>query len=476
VANTIEEQFRATGVAKVIAVVKEGLPSAGGAGLATIAAVSRTTVESVAAALAAYFVLAPNSQQVALAAEASIGRKRARAREVPRVRAYPALGLLLGTVQPDGLQQLRSDPRIQAVHSAPPLSLVRPVRTAKASKPSKVTWGLDRLGAPELWGKGFTGKGVLVGHLDTGVDGTHPALKGAIAHFAEFDLQGDPVPGARPTDSGEHGTHTAGTIVGRAVGKTAFGVAPGAQLASAMVIEGGDVVARILAGMDWAVSLGVRVLSMSLGLRGYTEDFLPLTQILRARNILPVFAAGNEGPGQTRSPGNYAEALSVGAVDSHDAVADFSSSGHFSRPNDPIVPDLVAPGVDVVSSVPGNAYAQMSGTSMATPHVAGLAAVLMEAAPTATADEIEQAIFTSCALSAGMSPARAGRGIPSGMTALQVLTGTGGPAPSAVVSPGRPIHSRRPQRRAAARRGSGSRKSSTKRRSPAKRQSKGRKR
>ena len=304
------------------------------------------------------------------------------------------------------------------------------------------------------------------------MDGAHPALKGAIKHFAQFDLQGDPVPGAKPSDSGEHGTHTAGTIVGRAVGTTAFGVAPGAQLASAMVIEGGDVIARVLAGMDWVVSLGVRILSMSLGLRGFTEDFLPLTRVLRARNILPVFAAGNEGPGATRSPGNYAEALSVGAVDSSDTVADFSSSGRFERPNDPIVPDLVAPGVDVVSCTPGNHYAQMSGTSMATPHVAGLAALLMEAKPGATADEVEQAIFGSCALSAGMSPDRAGRGIPSGLNALQRLTGGGLPAPRRIVSPRAPKRRSRPSRqRPAARRGAGSRRSSTTRRPSAKKQS-----
>jgi subtilisin family serine protease len=474
VANTIEEQFQATGVAKVIAVVKDGQPAGGGAGLAAVVG-GRSTVESVAAALASYFVV-EHSQQAALAAAAVTGRKRAAPREVPRVRVYPALGLLLGTVQPEGLKQLRTDPRIQSVHSAPPLSLVRPVHTKKASKPSQVTWGLDRLRVPALWNHGLTGKGVLVGHLDTGVDGAHPALKGAIKHFAEFDLQGDQVPGAKPSDSDEHGTHTAGTILGRSVGKTAFGVAPGAQLASAMVIEHGDVIARVLAGMDWAVSLGVRILSMSLGLRGYTEDFLPLTRILRARNILPVFAAGNEGPGQTRSPGNYAEALSVGAVDSNDVVAGFSSSGHFNRPSDPIVPDLAAPGVDVVSSVPGNAYAQMSGTSMATPHVAGLAALLMEAKPEATADEVENAIFKSCALSTGMSPDRAGRGIPSGTAALQLLTGEVVPDPTTVVSPGTPARSRRPQRRAASRRRPTSRKSSTKRRSPPKRRSAKRKR
>ena len=81
---------------------------------------------------------------------------------------------------------------------------------------SAYTWGLERLGAPALWERGLTGKGVLVGQLDTGVDGEHPTLQGAVAHFAEFDLMGREVtPPPKPKDSDEHGTHTAATIVGR---------------------------------------------------------------------------------------------------------------------------------------------------------------------------------------------------------------------------------------------------------------------
>jgi subtilisin family serine protease len=109
---------------------------------------------------------------------------------------------------------------------------------------------------------------------------------------------------------------------------------------------------------------------------------------------------------------------------------------------------------------------------MATPHIAGLAAILMEAKPGATADEVEQAIFGSCALSAGMSPDRAGRGIPSGLNALQRLTGGVVPAPRRIVSPRPPKRRSRPSRqRPAARRGAGVRRSSTARRSSPKRRS-----
>ena len=305
-----------------------------------------------------------------------------------------------------------------------------------------MTWGLKRLGITQLWDSGLTGAGILVGHLDTGVDGKHPALKSAIGEFAEFDLLGNLVPNAKAHDTDQHGTHTAGTIAGRKVTSTAFGVAPGAKLASAIVIEGGQVIARILAGMDWAVGLQVRILSMSLGLRGFHEDFLPLVRILRARNVLPIFAVGNEGPGTSRSPGNYEQVLSVGAGDESDMVPDFSSSQQFIKPSQLLVPDLVAPGVGIISSVPGGGFAEMDGTSMATPHIAGLAALLFEAVPTATADQVEAAIIGSCQLPATMAVERANRGVPDGPRALGILTGSLGvappsPAPSAASSTGR---------------------------------------
>jgi subtilisin family serine protease len=284
------------------------------------------------------------------------------------------------------------------------------------------TWGIERLGVPALWDRGITGQGVLVAHLDTGVDGRHAALAGAVADFAEFDVMGRAIqPAPRPHDSDEHGTHTAGTIAGRPVGGRHVGVAPGAQLASAMVIEGGDAIARVLGGMDWALGLGARVLSLSLGFRGWWPDFLAVTRVLRQKGVLPVFAVGNEYAGSSRSPGNYPEALSVGACGEDDRVADFSSSQRFDRKKDPVVPDLVAPGVGIVSAKPGGGYQAMDGTSMATPHVAGLAALLLEAEPKAKVSRLEAAILGSCVRPRGMSAERAGHGIPSAPKALEAL-------------------------------------------------------
>jgi subtilisin len=160
---------------------------------------------------------------------------------------------------------------------------------------------------------------------------------------------------------------------------------------------------------------------MSLGFRGWWEDFIPITRILRRRGVLPVFAVGNEGPGTSRSPGNYYQSLSVGAMAADHSVADFSSSQRFQRRRDPLVPDVIGPGVGVTSAKPGGRWQEMDGTSMATPHIAGLAALLMQARPHATIRRIEQAIFGSCVLEPGMPPDRANRGLPDGMKALALL-------------------------------------------------------
>lgn len=338
-----------------------------------------------------------------------------------KVHHYSNLGLVLGTVDRSGLAALRKSPDVADVLEATQLRLIKPVAATTATAQAGFTWGLKALGVDTLHAQGITGKGILVGHLDTGVDASHPALAGVVKAFAEFDSLGNQVPNARPSDSAEHGTHTAGTIAGQLIQGVQFGVAPGAKLASAMVIEGGNVLARILGGMNWAVGQQVRILSMSLGLPGTSNTFLAITRILRARGVLPVFAVGNEGPGTSRYPGNYAETLSVGAMDSSSDIAAFSSSQRFRRKKDSIVPDLVGPGVDVISCVPGGQFMKMSGTSMATPHIAGLAALLMQAKPGRTIDEIEAAIFKSCSLKPNMLVSRANRGFPNAVTALSLL-------------------------------------------------------
>lgn len=356
----------------------------------------------------------------------------------PEPHLYPFLGVMLGSVDRVGLQGLMADPRVEDVHLAPKFSLIRPTQTSEAARDSGMSWGLQAIAAPDLWALGYTGADIVVGHLDTGVDAAHPALAGAIANFAEFNYLGKPVAGARPRDTDIHGTHTAGIIVGRKVGRAQFGVAPDAQLASAIVIEGGDVSARVLAAMNWAIGLGVRILNASLGLPGYSTALVTVTQRLRASGVLPVFAIGNDGPGTSRWPGNYVETLSVGASDERNGVGSFSGSQIFARETKPLVPDCVAPGVGVLSCIPSGKYAKMNGTSMAAPHVAGLAALLLQAAPSATTDQLEKAILDSCSLPPGTLPQRGNRGIPNGPLALSLLTSGATPSTLAAISVRKP--------------------------------------
>src|SRR5690349_17762841 len=119
-----------------------------------------------------------------------------------------------------------------------------------AERTARLTWGLRSLGIDALWRRGLTGAGVRVGHLDTGVDGNHPALAGRVAAFLETDDEGRAVPSAVPRDTASHGTHTAGILCGGLLDGEAIGVAPGAQLYSAAVIDGGRNVVRILRGLN----------------------------------------------------------------------------------------------------------------------------------------------------------------------------------------------------------------------------------
>jgi subtilisin family serine protease len=258
------------------------------------------------------------------------------------------------------------------------------------------TWGLRKVGVLSTWGAyGAYGKGTLIGLLDTGVDASHPDLKGKVKHWAEFDPFGNHVP-SKPHDSDEHGTHCAGTLVGGSESGRYIGVAPDARLAAALVLDGenGGTDAQVLKGIDWALEQGVDVISLSLG--GLVIDAeTPPTYTQAILTCLeagvPVVAAiGNEGHQTSGSPGNDLFAMSVGATDPEDRPAGFSGGrtqiireSEFiddeSLPLPYAKPDLSAPGVAIYSSVPGGNWKAFSGTSMATPHVAASIALLLSA-------------------------------------------------------------------------------------------------
>jgi len=270
---------------------------------------------------------------------------------------------------------------------------------------------LDRsaaqIGAPTAWRAGLTGSQVRVAVIDSGIDTSHPDLAGKVDAAANF-VSGEP-----PGDLYGHGTHVASIIAGSAAASDGKyrGIAPDARLLDAKVCgeDGSCADDAILAGMEWAaVTQHAAVVNMSLA-GPDTPGLDPLEQAVNTLSAqtgtLFVIAAGNSGPGPgtLESPGTADEALTVGAVDRQDAVADFSSRG--PRMDDSgLKPDLTGPGLDIVAAraagtelgeVVDDRYVALSGTSMATPHVAGAAAILLQLHPDWTNEQVKATLIGS---------------------------------------------------------------------------------
>ncbi|NUW35986.1 S8 family serine peptidase [Nonomuraea sp. SMC257] len=256
---------------------------------------------------------------------------------------------------------------------------------------------VKQVGAPQAWERGHTGAGVKVAVLDTGIDVTHPDLAGRVAARADF------TEAQNGRDLIGHGTHVASTIAGSGAASDGRyrGVAPGATLLDGKVCEAtwcAD--SAVLAGMQWAVEQGARVVNLSLGSPD-TPGADPLEEAVRTLSerygTLFVTAAGNYGADRTLiSPGTADAALQVGAVSKSGEQAEFASRGPRAG-DDGLKPDITAPGVDITAArgkdSPGDgSYVAMSGTSMATPHVTGVAALLAGEHPDWKGDTLKAAL------------------------------------------------------------------------------------
>lgn len=321
-----------------------------------------------------------------------------------------AANAIAAEVDLDTLEALKKDPTVQKIildrelnwlkldgeptPAKPPLALPPP-------SPRPTNYGLQTIGADAAQAKGLTGEGVRVGHIDTGVDGNHPALKGKVAAFKDF-VQGK----TEAYDDQGHGTHSAGSIVADGVG-----VAPGAKLVVAKALngQGGGSLSGLMESMQWMLDPDgdpstddqPRLVSNSWGadldaLGDSKEIFRDVVKAWREAGIIPVFANGNSGEGTRSAPGGYPEAFSVGATDQQDQIADFSSGAPVEWNGETFVkPDVSAPGVDIVSTYLNGKYARLDGTSMACPHVAGALALLLQANPSLTVDQATAAFKSS---------------------------------------------------------------------------------
>ncbi len=257
---------------------------------------------------------------------------------------------------------------IAGVKSVEPDLLVEALGKPVPAQPAEVLpWGVDRVNADLVWPL-FTADAVKVAVVDTGVDRSHPDLVGnlkggmsAVAYTSSYN------------DDNGHGSHVAGIIaaVDNSIG--VIGVAPAADLYAVKVLDrsGSGYLSDIIEGLQWVVTNHINVVNMSLGTSSYSASFATAVEQTIASGVVVVAAAGNSGPSANTVmyPAKFAGVIAVSAIDSSNAIASFSSRG-------PEV-DLAAPGVSIFSTYKKQAYQTLSGTSMASPHVAGVAALVL---------------------------------------------------------------------------------------------------
>lgn len=314
------------------------------------------------------------------------------------------------TVPAGAIDQLARDPSVGRIQFDAPV----PLAVTPQSTPTAAGWNLAAIHAPDVWTLGYTGSGIVVANMDTGVDPSHPDLTGKWRGGSNswFDPYGQH---ASPYDFSGHGTQTMGLMVGGAASGTAIGVAPDARWIATKIYDDAGVgtLSKIHLSFQWlmdpdgnpATIDAPDVVNASWGLAGaapgacnleFNDDILAL----KTAGIAVVLAAGNDGPAQATSlsPANNPAAYSAGAVDNVLALLGQSSRGP-SGCDGSIFPKLVAPGVNVVTSdlsfggLP--VYASVSGTSFAAPHVSGSMVLLAQAFPTATIAQIESALIDS---------------------------------------------------------------------------------
>ncbi len=330
----------------------------------------------------------------------------------------------------EGIEALAARQDLNILYADIPIELIEPVEyDSGGDLLLDHEIGLERINALAAWEHGWTGQGRVVMNIDTGVDGTHPALserfRGDVDGDGDYDESWiDPYDTNWdfPQDGASHGTHTMGTICGRSADGDTIGVAIDAQWIAAAAIDRGGGMERtmedILVSFEWAVDPdgdpGTQDNPDAIGNSWGIPDghqwedcdttFWKVIDNVEAAGSVVIFSAGNEGHNGLRSPPDRAETFynvfSVGAVNGNDPnlpIADWSARGptECAEGELSIKPEVVAPGVNVRSSVPGGGYQTMSGTSMASPHITGAVAVIRQANPNLDVDTIKDILMSA---------------------------------------------------------------------------------
>ncbi len=299
----------------------------------------------------------------------------------------PLIGALVLTVSDTELSRLLADPNVAAIEPDVKTYLL-PSASSSARptqiRPDAIPWGITAVGAPSAWAAGITGAGTKVGIIDTGIDYTHPDLS-VVGGYDFVSSSSAPSAYADNVASCDgHGTHVAGTVAAKQNGTGVVGVAPNASLYALKVFTdyGSGCFAFLSSqflAMQWAATNGLDVVNISIG-NSNTPSWASAIAQANAAGVVIVAAAGNGGGPGITFPAAITGAIAVAALNGDNTVAGFSSSG----------PEMwvAAPGVGITSTLPGGGYGDKSGTSMATPHVTGLVALIRQAHPTFTADQV----------------------------------------------------------------------------------------
>jgi len=352
--------------------------------------------------------------------------KQKQAGNVKKIKSFYIVNAMAVTATKEVMEKVASFGEVEKVAANQTVQLIQPApktitKVQKTADLSPIEWNIDRVQAPKAWNMGINGTGVVIASIDTGVQWDHPALAAKYRGYNPADPSHpdntynwfDAVAGkSAPYDDLGHGTHTTGILVGSETnGANQIGVAPGAKwiAVKAFSSNGGGTNETLLTAGEWILApkdaagnphpeKAPDVVSNSWGNANSNLDggewFRPMVQAWKAADIFPEFSAGNGGDhhvkGSVYTPAIYPESFATGATDFNNHLTYWSSKG--PSPYGEVKPDITAPGEYIRSSVPGGKYESEDGTSMAGPQVAAVAALLKQANPSLTVDQIAQII------------------------------------------------------------------------------------
>ncbi len=326
------------------------------------------------------------------------------------VKSFFSVNAIGVTSRAATLAAVAAFPEVDRITLAPVLRIPEPMAGIEEATVGAVEWNIAKVRAPDAWARGIRGEGIVVANVDTGVRYDHAALVGKYRGNlggGSFDHNynwWDPSkicgnPSRVPCDNNNHGTHTMGTMVGDDGGANQIGVAPDATWIACKGCENGSCSAFALLECGdfilapWNLAKASpdptkrpHIVNNSWGSVPGDSFYRPVVQAWRAAGIFPAFSNGNSGPacGTSSSPSDYPESFSSGATDINDALTSFSSRGPSVFGS--IKPDIATPGANIRSSIANGSYGSLSGTSMASPHTAGIVALIWSAFPTLVRD------------------------------------------------------------------------------------------